>query len=244
MRPVRTDWNNFPDVDIVHTTGTISSHHAYAAAKKGSLESALMLVDDFLDVEYLQLLNHRFQQSQPDYIVAVHAEERSGRNKIPIAFGLFLEANLNVPLDTEIVQADRAFRTGADGYARLVKKVRFDGAVYSSAKYFIIDDAITQGGTIADLRGYLVSQGGVVVGASALMGKPHSARLSITKPTLGQLRKAAGRLLEEWWHEQFGYDFARLTESEARYIAKQLHRVGIDGVRDRLATARQASGNR
>lgn len=156
---------------------------------------------------------------------------------------MFLEANLGVQLDSEIVQADRAFRTGADGYERLVKKVRFDGVVDSGAKYFIVDDAITQGGTIADLRGYLVSQGAVVVGAAALMGKPHSARLIITKPTLGQLRKAAGKPLEEWWHEQFSYDFSRLTESEARYLAKQIHRVGIDGVRDRLAAARQASGS-
>ena len=44
--------------------------------------------------------------------------------------------------------------------------------------------------------------------------------------------------LEQWWQEQFGYDFAKLTESEARYINKQIHRDGIDAVRDKLIAAR------
>ncbi|EFE50195.1 hypothetical protein NEIELOOT_01050 [Neisseria elongata subsp. glycolytica ATCC 29315] len=63
------------------------------------------------------------------------------------------------------------------------------------------------------------------------MGKPHSARLAITKPTLGQLRKSFGRDFEAWWQEQFGYDFSKLTESEARYINKQITRSGVDAVR-------------
>ena len=70
------------------------------------------------------------------------------------------------------------------------------------------------------------------------MGKPHSAKLAITKPTLGQLRKLVGKDLETWWYEQFGYDFSKLTESEARYIAKQVHRYGVDTVRDRLLASR------
>ena len=63
-----------------------------------------------------------------------------------------------------------------------------------------------------------------MVSITTLMGKPHSARLAITKPTLGQLRKSLGRDFEAWWQEQFGYDFSELIESEARYINKQITR--------------------
>ena len=70
-----------------------------------------------------------------------------------------------------------------------------------------------------------------MVSITTLMGKPHSARLAITKPTLGQLRKSLGRDFEAWWQEQFGYDFSKLTESEARYINKQITRSGVDAVR-------------
>ena len=81
------------------------------------------------------------------------------------------------------------------------------------------------------MRGYIESSGGIAVDVTALMGKPHSARLAITKPTLGQLRKSFGRDFEAWWQEQFGYDFSKLTESEARYINKQITRSGVDAVR-------------
>ena len=77
-----------------------------------------------------------------------------------------------------------------------------------------------------------------MVSITTLMGKPHSARLAITKPTLGQLRKSLGRDFEAWWQEQFGYDFSKLTESEARYINKQITRSGADTVRDTIIARR------
>ena len=80
--------------------------------------------------------------------------------------------------------------------------------------------------------------GGIVVSVTTLMGKPHSARLAITKPTLGQLRKSLGRDFEAWWQEQFGYDFSKLAESEARYINKQITRSGVDAVRDTIIARR------
>ena len=70
------------------------------------------------------------------------------------------------------------------------------------------------------------------------MSKPHFARLVITKPTLGQLRKSLGREFEAWWQEQFGYDFSKLTESEARHINKQITRSGADAVRDTIIARR------
>ena len=70
------------------------------------------------------------------------------------------------------------------------------------------------------------------------MSKPHFARLVITKSTLGQLRKSLGREFEAWWQEQFGHDFSKLTESEARYINKQITRSGADAVRDTIIARR------
>ena len=77
-----------------------------------------------------------------------------------------------------------------------------------------------------------------MVGVVTLMSKPHFAILVITKPTLGQLRKSLGREFNAWWQEQFGYDFSKLTESEARYINKQFTRSGADTVRDTIIARR------
>lgn len=235
---VRTDWNNFPDVVLMHSKSTISDHPLYQAAKGGDLAKAVTLVDDYLNDGALNGIGKLLAPHGDVRLLPVHALEMSGRNKLPVAYAAWLEQRFGLPIEYGIVQADKVSRTGADGFERLVKSVRFDGAVAAGQKYLLIDDAVTQGGTLADLRGYIESRGGVVVGATTLMGKPHSARLAITKPTLGQLRKSLGREFEAWWQEQFGYDFSKLTESEARYINKQITRSGADAVRDTIIARR------
>ena len=235
---MRSDWNNFPDVVLMHSKSTISGHSLYQAAKGGDLTAAVALVDDYLNDGALNEIGKLLAPHENVRLLPVHAVEMSGRNKLPAAYAAWLEQAFELPIEYGIVQADKVGRTGADGFERLVKSVRFDGEVVAGQKYLLIDDAVTQGGTIADLRGYIESSGGIVVGVTALMGKPHSARLAITKPTLGQLRKSLGRDFEAWWQEQFGYDFSKLTESEARYINKQITRSGVDAVRDTIIARR------
>jgi len=43
-----------------------------------------------------------------------------------------------------------------------------------------------------------------------------------------------GRELENWWRERFGFDFDRLTRSEARYLQKTQD---ADTIRDRIVAA-------
>lgn len=235
---MRTDWKDFPDIFIAHSANTITSHEKYAAAKAGDMEPALELVNDYLDDDFLNELDKFIKKFDDVHVLPVHAEEMAGRNKIPVAYAQAIQQILGLSLDDDIVQATRAFRTQSDGIGRLVKRVSFEGDVVSGRNYLIVDDVVTQGGTLADLKGYVELNGGKVVAASTLSGKANSAKMAITKSTLGQLRKQAGKELEQWWKEQFGYDFSKLTESEARYINKQIHRDGIDAVRDKLIAAR------
>lgn len=235
---MRTDWKDFPDIFIAHSANTITSHEKYAAAKAGDMEPALELVNDYLDDDFLNELDKFIKKFDDVHVLPVHAEEMAGRNKIPVAYAQAIQQILGLSLDDDIVQATRAFRTQSDGIGRLVKRVSFEGDVVSGRNYLIVDDVVTQGGTLADLKGYIELNGGKVVAASTLSGKANSAKMAITKSTLGQLRKQAGKELEQWWKEQFGYDFSKLTESEARYINKQIYRDGIDAVRDKLIAAR------
>ena len=54
---VRTDWHDFPKVDLIEPSKTIATHPSYDLAKQGNLEAALTLVDDLLDVESLSLIH-------------------------------------------------------------------------------------------------------------------------------------------------------------------------------------------
>ncbi|WP_338809507.1 hypothetical protein V6667_02655 [Neisseria leonii] len=237
-KSVRSDWNSFPDVVLMNSKTTIAEHRFYQEAKAGNVFKAVALVDDYLREQPLNDLKRLVAKHGDVYLLPVHALEATGKNALPVAYTAWLERYLNAPVEYGIVQADFVGRTGADGFERLVKSVRFNGEVTSGRKYLLIDDAVTQGGTLADLKGYIESQGGIAVGATTLMGKPHSARLAVTKPTLGQLRKFVGKDFEAWWQEEFGYDFSKLTESEARYINKQIYRSGIDTVRDTIIARR------
>src|SRR5262245_53381498 len=86
--------------------------------------------------------------------------------------------------------------------------------------YVVVDDFVGQGGTLANLIGFVTSRGGVVVGATVLTGKPFSAKLALDEEFLQALRHKHGPDLEKWWLESFGFGFDQLTRSEARYLEK------------------------
>ena len=100
----------------------------------------------------------------------------------------------------------------------------------------MVDDFIGQGGTLANLRGWIEHQGGRVVGAVALTGKPYSAKLNSSGEQLYELRQKHGPDFEKWWQKCFGHSFDCLTQSEARYLARS---PDVDTIRNRLAAAQQ-----
>ncbi|UNU73275.1 phosphoribosyltransferase [Moraxella nasovis] len=183
---MRTDWGDFPNALIAHTKDTITTHKYYQKAKAGDAQSAFLLVDEFLSDDFVKEMGQSIRHYKDVHIVPVHAEEQQGRNKIPMAYALALSEILGVKMDLGIVQADRAYRTSSDGVGRLLKRVNFDGDVVAGRHYVIVDDVITQGGTLADLHSFIENKGGSVILASTLNGKPNSAKLPITKATLGQ----------------------------------------------------------
>ncbi|MFH1602551.1 MAG: phosphoribosyltransferase [Pseudomonadota bacterium] len=65
------------------------------------------------------------------------------------------------------MQANTVGHTGASGWARLARPAVFDGEVASGRNYVLVDDFVGQGGTLANLRGYALSEGAEVSGAAA-----------------------------------------------------------------------------
>ncbi|HMX29239.1 MAG TPA: phosphoribosyltransferase [Blastocatellia bacterium] len=98
----------------------------------------------------------------------------------------------------------------------------------------MVDDFIGQGGTLANLKGFLESHGASVIGATVLTGKAYSAKLALTNETLQRLREKYGDELETWWVAAFGYGFECLTESEARYLTRA---DDADAIRTRIVAA-------
>ena len=170
-------------------------------------------------------------------LVPVHAEEAVGTNMIPIAIATVLSKRLNIPVELSIVQATKVSRTGGDGWHRLIYSPAFDGVVPKDKYAVILDDTQTQGGTLASLKGYIEGNKGKVIASYALTGKQYSVQLRLSRDTLTELRRKYGDL-ESWWKKEFGYDFSRLTEWEARFIINS--RKTADEIRDTIIARKQA----
>ncbi|EDV3151578.1 hypothetical protein Y935_004803 [Salmonella enterica subsp. enterica] len=237
-KTLRTPWQkDFPDVVLHARLGDATMHRDYEAAKGGDKDAAYRLVSDVLTKDAVDKIRNIIGSLEV-LLAAVHAEEASGRNKIPQAMADILGKVLHQKVDDSIIQTKRVGRTGQDGFGRLANQPEFAGNVRSDLPYFIVDDTLTQGGTLAGLKGYIESHGGRVIGASALTGKQYSARIALSPQTLSQLREHFGGTgLENWWKQQYGHGFNGLTESEANYL---LHAGNADKIRDRVLAARQA----
>ena len=231
IRPPRTPWGDFPDVLIHASESAVKQHPAYGAAKSGDGNAALDLVQATMNPQKNAQLLNLLSGSTPT-LVSAHAYERDGVNAIPEVFADALGSVLNWPVDTAVLQVNVVAHTGADGFSRMARQAEFAGAIQSGCSYVLVDDFVGMGGTLANMKGYIESEGGKVVAAVCLTGKPHSAKLALSVGRLQELRLKHGTELENWWVERFAHPFDALTESEARYLTRT---ETADTIRDRIA---------
>lgn len=216
-------------------------HPCYQLAKHGSSSAAaLTLVQDLLSDRTIAQIGVLLQ-NRPVRIVGVHAEEAGGRNKIPLTYAEVLAEILENDTDPGIVQSVLANHSQAPSvYHRFVSPPAFDGYVEREALYFLVDDTCTAGGTLTNLKGYIETHGGVVVGMSVLAygraGESYDIALAPeTQARLNRKHKALDALLRE----EFGYGLEALTEGEAGHLQRAPSTATI---RSRLAEARRDLG--
>jgi len=227
-----------PDAMIGNTLGAASSHPDYAAAKAGDVEAGVRLALDLVTPELVAKVKAQIGDARPR-VVPVAAEEAAGRNKIPLTVSEVLASRLGLEVETGIVQANRAHRTGMDGLDRIFAPVDFAGTV-QPGEYLLVDDTLTQGGTFAALASHIREGGGTVTGVVALTGKQYSAKIQPSPEVINSLRQKHGDLENEF-RAATGYGFDALTESEARYLARY---EPAQRLRDRIAAEGQRGRER
>lgn len=229
----RFAWNGFPPIVLAAEESAVKRHGEYDAAKTGDVPSAKRLAAELATPRTVDSIRALIADRRPA-LVPVHALEDQGYNRIPGAFAEFLAERLNLEVEIGIIQANVVNHTGASGWQRMVRPAVFEGAVVRGKDYFMVDDFVGQGGTLANLRGYLMQGGGRVLGATTLTGRADSAKLALQPGTVAALREKHGEQIENWWQGVFGYRFDCLTESEARYL---LRVENVDAIRARLIEA-------
>lgn len=217
----RTRWPaDFPDVIVHASTSARDRHPFYAAAKAGDFQAALVLVNDLVSDAAINLLQQTVGHRRA-IIAAVAAIEKNGFNAIPDAMAHNIGARLGLPVDDgELRQTNIVAHTRASGWHRIVTPPTFGGKVEAGRDYLLIDDHIGLGGTLANMRGYVETNGGSVI-ATTLTQSRDANKIALTPETLNVLRLKHGEELEHFWLEIFGYGLDCLTEVEASYIARQ-----------------------
>jgi len=236
--PPRSPLYGFLDVVLHAQESTVKRHPQYGAAKAGDIQAADILVATLVNRDAVEQIGAMIAAHSVE-LVPIHALESEGVNEIPAALANELSRRLGSSVSRSIVQLNSVGHTGADGFQRLANQALFAGAIVPGRLYLVVDDFVGQGGTLANLIGFIRSQGGEVAGATVLTGKQYSAKLAPDEAQIHALRAKHGSGLEEWWRQRFGFGFDCLTRSEARYLEKT---ADAHTIRDRIAEAGPASG--
>jgi hypothetical protein len=215
--PVRYPWEEgFPPVLIHAQRSEVTTHPWFAAARSGDVDAAALLVADTCSGGVVDRLADLAAGATP-LLASVHAYKREGLNVLPDVLAQGLQQLLGWEADTGLVQANIVDNAGDPGFARLARQAVFDGAVRPDRPYMLVDDFIRQGGTLANLRGHILRQGGRVLGATVLTGNAAAAVLRPAPGILRELRDKHGSI-ENWWEEHFSYRFDCFTDAEAGFL--------------------------
>ena len=211
-------------------------------AKAGDVEAAFRLVKAVVKESRIRALAEQHPNAK---VAFVHAEEATGTNRIP-------EAYANELADygfghTDIVQTNKPQHTGSDRIGRMIRRVRFDGEVEAGAEYILVDDHVTMGGTLRDLKDYIESKGGKVVAVTTLTASAGGSKLQPTAEQIEQL-KQKGITNEQLKELGIADDIAGLTKGEARELLvladARADRRPASGRPGDLGEARRSSGGR
>lgn len=205
-------------IDIYQKVGDLKAYPEFEAAKNGDALQAAALVQKFIQPEYAHRIAANVRRHNA-VLLPVYGHEDSGANCIPAASAAWIAALTGIQTADGIIRKTPDSRTHQDGMARIFNTPVFSGDVVSGQNYYLIDDTVTQGGTLAALARHLYANDAIAVGATVLTGQQRSATLAITEPTLNQVN-AHFKELENDFHTITNRRFIDLTESEGSYIIR------------------------
>jgi hypothetical protein len=232
---------DFPRITQMTSLARLRNSPGYLAAKAGHFHAALQVILDVARENKLLALARRHRDA---IIVAVHAEEAAGRNKLPQVFAEYFAHITGLPVNLGIVQTSIAAHTGENAFHRMANQATFDGPVQPGGNYILVDDAVTLGGTLNSLRLYIEDHGANVVDIVTLASAKFSNRIALTCLTRIELETRFGsNALHDFLtrHHIHGGSYAALTEAEARLIKNS---ASLDSLGDRIAAARPAPHQR
>lgn len=218
---------NFPPVCATVPVGALMRHPRFNAAKRcGDFEAARQIVSDLPDWKAVEKAGMRFAMQRARLVVV--GADPAAPNQIPRAFGERLAAITGCPVDNGILRSNSPKHTGKSALARILARAQYAGTLRRGAHYVAVDDVMTQGGTISELRQFINGHGARMIGVMT-MAFTNSTVMSDglqVAPSIETRRLLATRFKDVELSAllaDFGIyagDVGALTESEARCLLR------------------------
>jgi hypothetical protein len=230
--PVPAWPEHFPNVTVMTSVSKLYSFFEYEAAKAGNLAAARAVVLAAAREPKMRALAALCPKA---ILVPVRALERAGNNQLPATFADYFSHVTGLRVDLQIVQTNLTGHTGTGRDYRMAYRPSFDGPVSPGQSYLLLDDVVTMGGTLGELRAFIAARGGTVRAICTLAAAQFSAQIALTPKTKLALETTYDpNSLRDWRteHNLYGGSVGALTEAEARWL---LAAKTLDAARSRLA---------
>lgn len=248
----RFPWErNFPDAFVNvpwHSprsgVSTLKGHPLYDAAKgQRDVEAALQIVSDLAERRCIYGLADLSEEArQAPTLIAPSCQPGDSNNALAIGYAEWLSHEMGWPVETRVFQEKSISRDKNSNWVRLANRCEFYGEIDKSAAYVIVDDVITTGGTLADLRAFIMRKGGRVIGMSAIAARDGEwQRIRLDDVTRAELERTHGGDISEFCRQYFGFSHECFTDNEARAV---IGSSGYVDLRKKILRARNSKNAR
>ena len=203
-------WNTTFPKGYGHTSiAFLKRCYGFYQAKNGDFISALNVVSKCIKQDRLRKLREQYPNA---VLIPV-----LGHNQLPLA----LAYEIGLPVWFNIYLIYSVSRKLLCAIHRLLHIPMFIGYIEKNTEYIIVDDIITQGGTISALRNFVTVRGGTVVAVVALAYAIGSHDIApLKKYTVMLFLKFGNRLIQLLTIYGIAVSFQDLTNSQARYLTR------------------------
>ena len=177
-------------------------------AKKGNIFAARSVVGRCIKENRLLALREKFSDAALLPVLS--------NNALPLA----LAQAIGLPIWEDVCLLHTIQRKNLRGFEWLIHKPRFSGYVKEGMAYILVDDVITQGGTIAALRKHVISHGGKVVAVVALAYAIGSHDIAPTKSNIECLKVRLRHSAHIFQAIGLVDSFEELTNAQVKYLLR------------------------
>lgn len=201
--------NDFPK-GYGHTTiAYLKRCNGYKEAKNGNMDAAKSIVYQCVKWKRINELRRRYPTAVLLPVVS--------SNMIPLA----LASTIGLPIYLGVHMLHTHHRKNMTAIGRLAHKPVFYGSVPVGMDFILVDDIVTQGGTMAALRRYILSQGGRVLAVTALAYSVGSTILAPRQENIMKMNDKFGNELTRFLKAaRIADDPYELTNSQLFYLLR------------------------